>query len=480
VSIPKLFISYSWSDATHEQWVVDLAENLRESGVDVILDKWDLKEGHDAVAFMEKMVTDPEIKKVVIISDKTYAEKADGRSGGVGTETQIISKEVYDNQEQDKFVAVVSQKNDEGTPYLPTYYKSRIYIDLSEPDNHGENFDKLLRWVYNKPLHVKPELGSRPAFLDEKEGISLGTSIAHKRAVAALKENRPNASGALEEYLSLFSENLDRFRIQSSDFDGEFDDAIVESIEQFLPYRNEIIQLFFTISHYAPSDENILKLHRFFESLIPYMNRPNHIRQYSDVDFDNFKFIVHELFLYVIAILLKSEQFEQANIFLTQQYYMAGNAEYGKDVMVRFDIFGEHVKSLEIRNNRLKLNRSSVRADLIEQRSKGSGLEFRHLMQADFTIFMRAEIDTSSPSVGWWPETLVYIGYTQSAFEIYARSESRQYFNRVKCILGIDSPLEINDLLERYESGHSRLPRWQSLSLNPKMLMGYDKLSRQI
>ena len=26
-----------------------------ESGVDVILDKWDLKEGHDVVAFMEKM-----------------------------------------------------------------------------------------------------------------------------------------------------------------------------------------------------------------------------------------------------------------------------------------------------------------------------------------------------------------------------------------------------------------------------------------
>jgi len=71
MSIPKLFISYSWSNATHEQWVVDLATEIRESGVDVILDKWDLKEGHDAVAFMEKMVTDPEIKKVAIITDET-------------------------------------------------------------------------------------------------------------------------------------------------------------------------------------------------------------------------------------------------------------------------------------------------------------------------------------------------------------------------------------------------------------------------
>ena len=123
---PKLFISYSWSDPDHEQWVLNLATELRESGVDVILDKWDLKEGHDAVAFMEQMVTNSEIKKVAIISDEKYAAKADGRAGGVGTETQIISKEVYENQAQEKFVAVVRNRDLNGKPFLPTYYKSRI------------------------------------------------------------------------------------------------------------------------------------------------------------------------------------------------------------------------------------------------------------------------------------------------------------------------------------------------------------------
>ncbi|MGH2509030.1 MAG: toll/interleukin-1 receptor domain-containing protein [Ktedonobacteraceae bacterium] len=63
MSAPKLFISYSWSNAQHEQWVVELATNIRESGIDVILDKWDLKEGHDAYAFMEQMVSDSAIEK---------------------------------------------------------------------------------------------------------------------------------------------------------------------------------------------------------------------------------------------------------------------------------------------------------------------------------------------------------------------------------------------------------------------------------
>ncbi|WP_247681453.1 SEFIR domain-containing protein [Pectobacterium versatile] len=135
---PKLFISYSWSNPTHEQWVIDLANELTESGIHVILDKWDLKEGHDSVAFMEKMVTDPQITKVAIICDEIYASKADGRAGGVGTETQIISREVYENQEQGKFVAIISEKDSQGKAFLPTYYKSRIYIDLSEPDNYTD------------------------------------------------------------------------------------------------------------------------------------------------------------------------------------------------------------------------------------------------------------------------------------------------------------------------------------------------------
>src|SRR3990167_8234735 len=317
---PKLFISYSWSNPEHEQWVIALAIELRESGVDVILDKWDLKEGHDAILFMEKMVTDPEIKKVVMVCDRIYAEKADDRSGGVGTETQIISKEVYEKEQQDKFVAIVSEKDSTGKAYLPTYYKSRIYIDLSEPDNYTENFEKLLRWVFDKPLYIKPDLGKKPAFLSETETISLGTTSSLKRTIEAIKNNKPHASGALDEYLTIFSHNLERFRL--SNINGEFDDAVIKNIEEFIPYRNEAIQLFITIAQYFPEEEFIQKLHRFFESLVPYMDRLEHITTHKQWDFENFRFIVHELFLFAIAILLRFERFTQASILLRQQYYL--------------------------------------------------------------------------------------------------------------------------------------------------------------
>lgn len=471
---PKLFISYSWSDAEHEQWVIDLATELRESGVDVILDKWDLKEGHDAVAFMEKMVTDPEIKKVAIICDEKYAAKADGRSGGVGTETQIISREVYENQSQEKFVAVVCEKDEHGKAYLPTYYKSRIYIDLIEADRYADNFERLLRWVFDKPLYVKPELGNKPSFLSDGEHISLGTTAIFKRCIDAIKNHKAHAAGTLDEYCTAYAENLERFRISKSD--GEFDDAVIKNIEDFLPFRNEAIQLFIAVAQHAP-EESIQRLHRFFESMIPYMSRPQNISQCQDWDFDNYKFIVHELFLYALAVLLKYERFEQANYLLQQQYYLPGNSEYGRNVMVSFIVFREHMLSLEHRNKRLGLRRLSVRADLLKERCSGTGIDFRYLLQADFVAFMREEIERKDNYKRWWPETLLYIGHFNSQFEIFARSVSKAYFDKSKVILAIEEPKDLESLLKSYNDGSRKLPSLEFERFNPTLLLGYDHLA---
>ena len=477
MTAPKLFISYSWSNPTHEQWVLDLATELRESGVDVILDKWDLKEGRDAIAFMEKMVNDPEIKKVAIISDEIYVAKADGRKGGVGTETQIISKEVYEKQDQEKFVVIVAQKDENGNPYLPTYYKSRIYIDLSDPENYAENFEKLLRWIFDKPLYIKPPIGKRPIFLDESKGISLGTTPLFKRTIEAIKNNKSFALGALVEYLNVFAENLEKFRIQKNK--EEFDELVIKSIESFLPYRNELIKLFITIAQYNATEEYIQKIHRFFEEIIPYMSRPEHITQWSKWDFDNYKFIVHEIFLYLIAILVKYEHFMLASYFMDQQYYISGNPDYGRDALVSFTVFRQYMESLEHRNQRLKLRRLSLQADMLKQRCSGIGIDFRYLMQADFILFIRAELEAETAWDRWWPETLLYLGHFHSAFEVFARATSKKYFDKMKCLLGIKSPDDLNELLLSYKERKRELPRWQYESFNPYTLLNYEQLAKR-
>ncbi|WP_272682237.1 SEFIR domain-containing protein [Providencia sp. PROV120] len=472
---PKLFISYSWSNPDHEQFVLNLATELRESGVEAILDKWDLKEGHDAIAFMEKMVTDPEIQKVIIISDKMYAEKANGRAGGVGTETQIISSEVYQQQEQSKFVAIVTEKDSSGKAYLPVYYKSRMYIDFSEQDNYNEGFEQLLRWIYNKPLFVKPEIGKRPSFLDDSDSITLGTTACYKRAVTAIRENKSFMTGAIDEYLTIFSNNLENFRITEKN--GEFDDQVIDNIDKFLPFRDEAISLFSNIAQYAPTEENINKLHRFFEALIPYRYRPANVNRWSEYDFDNFKFIIHEMYLYIVAILIKNERFELLNKFLTQQYYVGDISDFNRNSMVGYDIFREHLISLEHRNRRLKLNRLSLSADLLKQRSTHANISFEHIMQADFLLYIRSVIQNGSTYFLWYPDTLVYKGRFNQTFEIFARASSKSYFDKIKSLLLIESVSDLDLLMGSFKSNRKDLPRWQFESIDPESLLGYQNLS---
>ena len=471
---PKVFISYSWSTPEHQEWVLNLSTELRESGVDVILDKWDLKEGYDSNSFMERMVVDSEVKKVIIVCDKSYAEKADRRSGGVGTETQIISSEIYSSVEQDKFVAVIAAKDDEGNAHLPTYYKSRIYIDLSYEELYAKNFEQLLRWIFNKPVNVKPEIGKVPSFLSDEPTICLGTSSVSRRCIEAYRNSSPHALGSLKEYTNTFLDNFERFRLEPSNGNKEIDDVIVASIQSFIPYRNEAIEVFITCANYGNNQNVGEVLHNFFESLIPKMGRPEDVNQCHTWDWDNLKYIVQELFLYCIASLIKAQRFETLTTLMQQRYFVTKDEDYGRNAMRGFGVFRNHLDSLENRKRRLKLNRKSIHADLIKEFSSGTGISFAQLMQADFVLFLAdcvRALNDNERGQEWWPETLVYRGYGSNAFEIFARAESSEFFNRLKCCLGVQTKTDFEPLIEAFNTN-----KLGASNANPVASLNYENM----
>ena len=156
---PKVFISYCWKNKTYKNRVLHLAERLRESGVDVTLDQWDLRFGQDMNAFMEMSIRDAE--KVLILCESKYTEKADARKGGVGKETTIITPEVYGQYRQEKFIPVVM----ESPASFPAYLKTAMAVFyLTEAE---EEFDDLLRAIYE--VHKeKPPLGKIPEWVTGK------------------------------------------------------------------------------------------------------------------------------------------------------------------------------------------------------------------------------------------------------------------------------------------------------------------------
>lgn len=162
---PKVFISYSWTNEEYKAKIRQIAEELVEQGVEVILDQWDLRPGHNRFAFMEQSIERAD--KVLIMCDKRYVEKANSREGGVGTETSIITPEIYGRSDQEKFIPIIM----EAWELVPTYMKSNVGIDFRGKNPKAE-LDEMLRAIYDEPEYKKPPLGKMPKRLENQDKLS--------------------------------------------------------------------------------------------------------------------------------------------------------------------------------------------------------------------------------------------------------------------------------------------------------------------
>lgn len=171
--IPKVFISYSWDNELHKEWVLNLAIKLRQGGVDVILDVWELNTaGKDKDFFMENSIASSD--RVLLIMTPNYKIKAENRKGGVGNEVSMVRAEKFNNQKTEKFIPIVrSGSRDECTPL---FVKSLIDIDMSIENNFEKSFEELLRTIYDEPKTEKPPLGKKPQFTKPKKTSDLGIS----------------------------------------------------------------------------------------------------------------------------------------------------------------------------------------------------------------------------------------------------------------------------------------------------------------
>jgi hypothetical protein len=91
-NMKSVFISYSWDDDQHCEWVRKLAERLRADGVDVSIDRWVAVPGDQLPAFMERAIRENGF--VVIVCTPRYKSRSDSREGGVGYEGDIMTSEV--------------------------------------------------------------------------------------------------------------------------------------------------------------------------------------------------------------------------------------------------------------------------------------------------------------------------------------------------------------------------------------------------
>jgi len=155
---PKCFVSYSADSTAHEEWVLKLATRVRENGVDVVLDQWDLEYGNDLPLFMETNVRESDF--VIIVCAPPYAKKANAGSGGAGYEKQIVTGEMFHGANPSKFIPLVRSGSDDEA--LPSYLKSKKYIDFRNDLKFDEKLNDLLHQLHGVPKNPRPPIGRSP------------------------------------------------------------------------------------------------------------------------------------------------------------------------------------------------------------------------------------------------------------------------------------------------------------------------------
>jgi len=181
---PIVFISYSWDDEPHKEWVLNLANRLCSNGIDVILDRFHLKPGKNLPHFVEQSIKKAE--RIIIVFTSNYKLKADKRAGGVGYEYSIMNADLYNNQtDNEKVIPVLRAGSKEES--IPAFMQQFIHIDTRNDENFENSYVDLLREIYNEPAIQKPKLGVKPTFekktTEEVEKPEIGARPNFKKEV---------------------------------------------------------------------------------------------------------------------------------------------------------------------------------------------------------------------------------------------------------------------------------------------------------
>lgn len=434
--VPKVFISYCWRNEETRDWVLEFAERLQAEGVETVLDRWYLKEGQDKNAFMERMVTDPTVTRVLCICDRAYQEKANARQGGVGTESTIISEEVYRQVNQGKFLPIAREFDESGEPYLPVFFKSRIYIDLSEGDRQESEHEKLLRNIFHRPAHSPPPLGTPPAYITDEGSSRLRTAHHLKRIRDAVIGGKPHAGGLIDEYFESFVESMEDLRVTLGPDDADaLDEPVVKSIERSRAHRDDFIDTLLFLIRYAPQPEVMARVEDAFERMAPYQYSENQ-GTFESAATDVFKFFLYELFLYTIASLVRAKQYDSISRLSGRTYhfpYGIGNRYFDQGDASVFNIQAGVLDGT--RNRRLGLGKASVMALLVNERSTRTDIRFIDVLQADALLFARACL---APTRSFWePRCFVYS--EGGVFDLFARATSEPGRTALLASLGCGS-----------------------------------------
>ena len=415
---------------------------------------------------MEGMVTDQSIKKVLIVCDRSYVERADSRAGGVGIEAQIISPKIYESTSQEKFAAILLELDDDGRPILPTFLASRIYFDYTTDEARAQNYEEVVRWVFDKPVNVRPPIGKPPRYLETEQRSPIPLQRSMRRG--GLDQSTASRAAALNvlETVANSAANL------ILELHGQPDqpEVVYQAILDTNPLREEVYSAFRVLLR----SENLKSLdwaHSFFEDFVKAESQVRY-GVHSRLDNDVIKYFIHECFVGFIALGIAEGRFVEISYFLGEPYYKPDHdLRTGKAVL--YTSFRAHLESLEHRNSIKKLNRLSLHADVISESHEHSIVKLDRFMEADFILYIRGLM---VPNYSWYPVSAMWLSRSYGSLRLFVRAQSSRFYSSMSPLFFGRDAASLREAMAPFVSGDQKVLHFDYASLPIATLMNLENL----
>ena len=462
---PKVFISYAWATKEYEAKVLSFASKLVDDGVDVVIDKWDMSEGNDTYSFMERCVTDPTITNVLMLIDPVYARKADAHTGGVGTETQIISAKVYQEVDQNKFIPVVFERDENGNVCKSTYVQGRLHFDLTLVDEYDETYQRLVKTLFGEEVYAKPKLGKKPAWVEKTIDYSPKSIVRYEE----VKKNTSSKVGKklFRTYLKEISDRIVQYSKESSHVDTN--EEYIQAYDSTQEIRNDFLLLLQQVLYVDNYQDDLTS---FFEetALLVYDQRNWH-GAFA-------KIFIHEIFIYTIAYLWNNKEFHElgyvfGKTYFTKRYTRGDSGATSYNLMYsgsEHELLDKVVKSVDGRNY-YSGTASHWIANLAVEFCSKEQFVFADLLCFNYSVYGKYYLDDWR----WFPVTYCYDSDYDSVLGRFAKKLiSKRFLNDVLPVFCFDSADEFVENMKKLNSDGKQLREYRySGSFEAANIIGY-------
>lgn len=203
---PEVFISYSWDSQEHKEWVHKLYNILRDNGVEVLIDRYEVFLGSNLEKYMRQGLND--CRYVLCVCTEGYLSKTNDPTTGVGKEAHIIKA----NDKVDFIIPIIKDNQDKT---LPDFIEGAYYTDFSNVAFDGTNLNdvekikEVLVHIYNIDDTLKPQKGTNPF------EVCLGRDVIINTKIRQSMYRNPELTDAVEFN---YSNNNGEYSIGSGEF----------------------------------------------------------------------------------------------------------------------------------------------------------------------------------------------------------------------------------------------------------------------